>query len=294
MEWRFPQLLGLKTQQPRSAREVFGRSSDSRWLKILKRSVREPVIDGVHLPRFPPAELQRVTVGSAHEQALGEAFKFYTHVKDVCARHGAPLGAGSEILDFGVSWGRIIRFFIKDVDAESLHGVDTCAEFLGAARETGVPGQLHQIGPFGQLPYPDCSFDLVYAYSVFTHLPEHVQDHWLAEIARTLKPRGLLVATVEPPRFLEFFTGLDPRDERLNPWQVAMARKVQDAPHLKARLATHGFVYIPDRDGIDEVYGDCVMTPAYFAEHWGQYLEPLEFLDDPKRFWQAVVVVRKR
>lgn len=281
-------------EQSRSARQAFGQLSDSRWLKVLKRSIKEPVIDGVRLPGFPPEQLQSRTVGSAFDHALTEAGNFYTYVKDVCARHGVPVQPGTRILDFGVSWGRIIRFFLKDVDPQDLHGVDTSADFLAAARETGVPGQLHQTTALGRLPYDDGGFDLVYAYSVFTHLPERVQDHWLGEIARTLKPGGLLVATVEPPRFLDYFAPLDPADTRLHPWHASMARKIQADPGMKARLQSTGFVYIPDRDGVDEVYGDCVMTPGYAREHWGRFLEVRDFLDDPNRFWQAVVVARKR
>lgn len=277
-----------------SARQVFGRLSDERWLKVLQRSIKDPVIDGFRLPGFPPEHLQSKTVGSAYDHALREACNFYSYVKDVCAKHASPVRPGTEILDFGVSWGRIIRFFLKDVDPATLHGVDISPEFLGAARDTGVPGHLHQIQPLGRLPYPDGAFDLVYAYSVFTHLPEHVQDHWLAEISRTLKPGGLLVATVEPPRFLDYFAPLDPADKKLHPWHAMMARKIQADPGMKARLQDNGFVYIPDRDGVNEVYGDCVMTPAYVRDHWGRYLEVVDFLDDPKRFWQAVVVARKR
>jgi SAM-dependent methyltransferase len=281
--------------QSRSARQVFGQISDSRWLKILKRSIKESVVDGVHLPGFPAEELQRRTVGSSNDHTLGEAFAFYTYAKEVCARHGIPVRPGSEILDFGVSWGRIIRFFLKDVDPETLHGVDTNADFLGAARQTGIPGHLHQIDPLGRLPYAERSFDLVYAYSVFTHLPEHVQDHWLAEIARTLKPGTLLITTVEPPRFLDYFAPLDPEDKTLHPWHAMMARKIRADPGLKVRLQDSGFVYIPTRDdGAKEVYGDCVMTPAYVREHWGQWFEVIDYLDDPRRFWQAVVVARVR
>lgn len=277
-----------------SALQTFGRLRDSKWLKILKRSIKEPMIDGVRLPGFPSSELQRQTVGSDYEHTLGEAFKFYTYAKDACARYGVQIQQRSRILDFGVSWGRIIRFFLKDVEPEGLHSVDTNTEFLRAAQQTNVPGQLHQISPLGRLPYAEQFFDLVYAYSVFTHLPEHVQDHWLAEIARTLKPGAIFIATVEPPRFLEFFAPLDPEDKTLHPWHAAMARKIRADTGLSARLQASGFVYIPDEDGIDEVYGDCVMTPAYIREHWGRYFEIIDYLDDRKRFWQAVVVARKR
>lgn len=277
-------------EQSFSARQTFGRLSDPRWLKVLKRSIKEPVIDGVCLPGFPSEELQRHTVGSSFDHTLGEAFNFYTYAKEMCAKYGAPVRQGSEVLDFGVSWGRIIRFFMKDVDPETLHGVDTSADFLAAARETGVPGHLHQIDPLGRLPYAEGSFDLVYAYSVFTHLPEDVQDHWLTEIARTLKPGGLLIATVEPPRFLDFFAPLDPDDKSLHPWHAAMARRIRADPELKTCLRTKGFAFISD--GVSKFYGDCVVTPAYVREHWGKYFEIVDYLDDPKRFWQAVVVAR--
>lgn len=280
-------------EQSHSARQVFGHLSDADWLKVLKRSIKKPVIDGVRLPGFAPDAMQRHTVGSSFEATLDEASAFYTHVKDVCARNGTPLRQASQILDFGVSWGRFVRFFLKDVDSASLHGVDVNAEYLAAARETGVPGDLQKIDPLGRLPYADQSFDLVYAYSVFTHLPENVQDHWLAEIARTLKPGALLVATVEPPRFLDFFAPLNPDDKKLHPWHAMMARKIRADPGMKARLNDKGFVYIPSGTGVNELYGDCVMTPSYSREHWGRWFEVLDYLDDPKRFWQAVVVARK-
>jgi SAM-dependent methyltransferase len=280
-------------EQTPSVRQTFGRLRDSQWLEILKQSIREPLIKGVRLPGFASSEMQRHTVGSDYELSLQEAFNFYTYVKDVCEKTAVPIRPGSEILDFGVSWGRIIRFFLKDVDPETLHGVDTDAEFLQAATQTSVPGHLHQIDPLGSLPYADRSFDLVYAYSVFTHLPERVQDHWLQEISRTLRPGAMFVATVEPPRFLHSFEAVDPKDESLHPWHAAMARKIRSDPGLKERLRSSGFVYIPDGDGIDEVYGDCVITPGYVREHWGRYFDIIDYLDDPKRFWQAVVVARK-
>ncbi|MEJ5992281.1 class I SAM-dependent methyltransferase [Ramlibacter sp. PS3R-8] len=266
-------------------------------MKVLQRSIKEPVIDGIRLPGFPPAELQVYTVGSAFDKTLSEASNFYAHVKAACARNGKPIRPGTEILDFGVSWGRVIRFFLKDVDAATLHGVDTSAKFLDAARQTGIPGHLHQIDPMGRLPYDDRAFDLAFAYSVFTHLPEHVQDHWLADIARTLRPGALLIATVEPPRFLDYFAALDVEDKSLHPWQASMARKIRSDGGLKARLQADGYVYIPEKEGTDgsgETYGDCVMTKAYVQQHWGRWFDIVEFLDDPKRFWQAVVVARVR
>jgi SAM-dependent methyltransferase len=283
--------------RPTTPLEAFGPLSDARWLKVLLRSINAPEIGGIRLPGFPPPEMQSSTVGSAYKSTLREAHNFYVFVKAACARHATAIHAGTQVLDFGVSWGRILRFFLKDVDPQSLHGVDVSSVFLEAARNTGVPGHLHQIEPLGRLPYADRELDLAYAYSVFTHLPEHVQDHWLAEIARTLRPGSLLVATVEPPRFLDYFAHIDSQDKSLHPWHAAMARKIQADPGLKARLDAGGFIYLPSTDGSDgagETYGDCVMTPEYVRRHWGQWFDVVEYVDDPKRFWQAVVVARRK
>ena len=45
------------------------------------------------------------------------------------------------------------------------------------------------------LPLPDAHFDVVTAFSVFTHIDE-LDSPWLLELRRILKPGGLLDATI--------------------------------------------------------------------------------------------------
>ena len=281
-------------KKEKTLRGQFGGLSDDQWLDVLIKSVEQPVIKGVRMPSFAAAEVQKETVGAANKDALKAAHVFYVYAKAACQRYGSVLQEGSQILDFGVSWGRICRFFLKDVDISGIHGVDVNDRYLEMARQSGCAGHLSLIEPLGRLPYDGPTFNLTYAYSVFTHLPEHVQDNWLAEIARTLRPGGLLVATVEPPRFFDFFAEMNPNDPSLHPWHAVMARKTQADPSLRTRLASDGHVYIPWDGEVGEVYGDTVMTSNYVHEHWGRHFEVLEYLDDPKQFWQAVVVARKR
>jgi len=44
-------------------------------------------------------------------------------------------------------------------------------------------------------PYPDNSFDKVFLFSVFTHMPLPEIEHYLAEIKRVLKPNGKCLST---------------------------------------------------------------------------------------------------
>ena len=46
-----------------------------------------------------------------------------------------------------------------------------------------------------QFPYPDCSFDVAFAASVFTHMLPAATTAYLREIARVLKPKGRCLLT---------------------------------------------------------------------------------------------------
>ncbi|PWU25610.1 MAG: class I SAM-dependent methyltransferase, partial [Candidatus Rokuibacteriota bacterium] len=47
------------------------------------------------------------------------------------------------------------------------------------------------------LAYGESTFDLVYAFSVFTHLTEEAQHAWIADCRRVLRPGGyLLISTL--------------------------------------------------------------------------------------------------
>ena len=61
-----------------------------------------------------------------------------------------------------------------------------------------VPGQPPERG----VDYPDATFDLIYAFSVFTHLAPAGQTFWIAELTRVLKPGGCLFLTTHGEHYL--------------------------------------------------------------------------------------------
>jgi SAM-dependent methyltransferase len=46
------------------------------------------------------------------------------------------------------------------------------------------------------LPFTPAMFDLVYAYSIFTHLERQTLKRWAEEIARILRPNGVFLFTI--------------------------------------------------------------------------------------------------
>ena len=97
------------------------------------------------------------------------------------------------ILDFGCGCGRVTRRLAglpgevrgSDVDGPA---VDWCRENLTFATFTE-----NELEP--PLPFPAEDVDFVYAFSVLTHLPVPVQHAWVDELARVLRPGGLLLVS---------------------------------------------------------------------------------------------------
>jgi SAM-dependent methyltransferase len=274
----------------------FANLSDEEWLETLQRSVTEEVINGVIFPRFPDDVVQSNFVGSANEDALQEAYKFYSFVKNKSASMGMPVAPNSSVLDFGCGWGRYLRFFWKDVEATNLYGVDVDSRIIALCRETGVPGTFNVLERFGRLPFPDAFFSHVIAYSVFTHLPEKVHLHWMREIGRVTKPGACFCLTLEPSRFLDFVSSLDEKKAAEHGWFRAMSRFADLASRSKPVFDSGEIVFLPTGGGEyrePDVYGEAIVPLAYIKENWKGFFDVVEYIDDPSRFWQATLAVQR-
>ncbi len=103
-----------------------------------------------------------------------------------------------KILDWGCGPGRLIRhlpqytgegceFYATDYNRKS---IAWCKKHL--------PGiHFHVNSTEASLPYPDHFFDIIYGYSVLTHLSGEKQNQWYTELLRILKPGGILFVTTQ-------------------------------------------------------------------------------------------------
>jgi SAM-dependent methyltransferase len=106
-----------------------------------------------------------------------------------------PIESFVSILDLGCGCGRVLRHW-SDVRGPRFFGTDYNPAGPEWARQnlTGVSFSVNQLIP--PLPYPDRKFDLVYAVSVFTHLPRAIQRTWIEELHRVIEPGGILMLTL--------------------------------------------------------------------------------------------------
>lgn len=97
-------------------------------------------------------------------------------------------------LEIGCGPGRLLKPMSKYFG--EIHGIDVSDEMIRLARQrlTGIPHAHAHAGSGSDLaPFADSSFDFVYSYAVFQHIPSReVVFNYLNEAVRVLKPGGLV------------------------------------------------------------------------------------------------------
>lgn len=102
---------------------------------------------------------------------------------------------GDSVLDFGCGNGRLFELF-RDIKNIRYAGVDQSEKLIDLARAKYPAGEFLCVEGF-RLPFPDSSFDAVFAVAVLHHIPSaKKRKKLLAEFRRVLKPGGTLIITV--------------------------------------------------------------------------------------------------
>ena len=107
---------------------------------------------------------------------------------------------GKRVLDFGCASGRVLRHFLDEAyTVAEFHGCDVDGPSTEWLQENLCPPiQVVQNDADPPLPYEAQGFDLIYAWSVFTHLYWN-WSAWLLEVHRLLVDDGILIASILGP-----------------------------------------------------------------------------------------------
>lgn len=143
---------------------------------------------------LPPA-LLRAQAGPKHADAayfLQSGEHHAELIRELLREQGSSVEDVGALLDWGCGCGRILRHW-AGLEATRVCGCDINPKMVEWCNEHLPFADASVNDLFPPLPYADSTFDLVYAFSVMTHLSEELQHAWMDECNRVLKPGGYLL-----------------------------------------------------------------------------------------------------
>jgi len=274
--------------------------SDKNWFNLVCRSESEPglMINGDPLPGFPEAAIQEMTTGESGRSTLREANFFY----EDCIRKFEESENFSKdnktLMDFGTGWGRVLRFFLKDFQADNLYGADVYPELLEICNSTFEFGTFIQCDAFPPIELDDESIDFITGYSVFSHLSEEASLAWIKEFSRVMKPGGVLALTTRGRWFLDHCESMKGRG--VEGFPKALSDMFEDFDEARNKYDRGGFVH-SNRAGItgngplnSTFYGETFIPEQYAKRVYSDYFEVLDYDFTPGRSTHPIMFFRKR
>lgn len=165
------------------------------------------------------------------------------------------LPTAPQILDWGCGPARITRHIQGLLPNAQVYGTDTNADTIAW-------NELHfnsiSFVPQKQtppLPFTDQQFDLIIGFSVLTHIPANMQEKWMNELYRILKPGGIIWLTTHGQYYIQKLSN-----------------------HTKQAITNQGIYNTPyPQSGhrMMSTYHD----PAYFKKILAEKFELLSFFD---------------
>ncbi|HEY8472339.1 MAG TPA: methyltransferase domain-containing protein [Natronosporangium sp.] len=216
------------------------------------------------------------------------------------------LRPGMAVLDAGCGVGSIALDIARRIAPGRLTGIDVDPGQIEVARRSaadrGIDNVVFETGSVTALPFPDGSFDAVYANAVLQYLPDPV--HALSELRRVLRPGGL--AAVSDDDLATVVASPDLPELRLavSLFERAVAHQggnTRYSRHLRSLMRAAGFARTQGFALAPEVYGDTEsvhwfvefatglfgaprMSELIVAEGWATRAE-LARLHDALRSW---------
>jgi SAM-dependent methyltransferase len=268
--------------------------SDAEWLDVVVGDSKLPGFAGIKLFGLPDPSIQTSTVGRSGDIVLRSIYDFYVFQKELLFKYGNGVRHDSRILDFGCGWGRIIRFFRKDFDPQLTFGVDVQQRLLDVARRDVPDCNFIKIANHPPIEFAAAEFDLIYAYSVFSHIPERMALQWVREFSRILRPGGIICLTTRPRSHIMGVHNSQHHDAGM------LAEIIANPENALKRYDLGEFVHYPAAGGAqlcESEWGESMIPPGYARDKLADGLEFIGFFDEywtsQYSFLQPAIVLRK-
>ena len=206
---------------------------------------------------MPPQDVHAMT----HDlEAAGGSLYYGDLVVESLAAVGAPFEAGTRVLDFGCSSGRVSRVLKAYEPAAECDGCDPNGPAVEWAAEN-LPGIRFFESPLAPpLDVVEGTYDVAFAISIWSHFDEGPALAWLEEMRRILRPGGYLIVTTQGFSAVRGFVANDPSLQTRDFAIDALGRMYVSGFHFLE-------VFEDDDWGVPaEGWGMAVMSPEWLLE----------------------------
>jgi len=257
--------------------------ADNQWFETICKSYLNPPVffNNLELPGFPPDELQARTTGQSGIATLKEAFIFYDDCINNFKGFNVPIQSTHKLLDFGVGWGRITRFFLKNLPITNIYGIDVMEGFVKICKETFRSDNFIVTAPFPPTPLLDAQFNFIIGYSVFSHLSEKACSKWMDEFQRILVPGGIVAVTTRGRHFFAYCESLKNKKNSLSDYQKSLIHSNIDGVGGGGAMNS-------------SFYGESFIPKEYAQSAYSDKFTLEKFLFDSKRQSHPIMFFRKK
>lgn len=228
-------------------------------------------------PDMVSNEVQAKWTGSHGDSLLQTSLAF---IKTMAYGYVTLTGKNIEnakVLDYGCGWGRLIRLLYKLTPIENIYGVDPWDKSIEECIRHRLKGNIKKSDWVPEsLPFTE-KFNLIFAFSVFTHLSPNTASTALRTLSNYIEPDGILVITIRPKEYWQFHEG--------GKLSAAMLKAHEEtgyafAPH-KNRWVVNGEI----------TYGDASISLDYLRENFPNW-RVAQIEQNKVDLYQTVVFLR--
>jgi SAM-dependent methyltransferase len=216
--------------------------------------------------------------GKTPEEFVQGAKTTASLLRTVMKEQNLRLDRNSAVLDWGCATGRVLQEFKDEANSCEFWGTDIDGSAIAWANEYfSPPFHFVTCTIYPHLPFEDRKFSLIYGGSVFTHI-RYLEDFWLMELNRILRPGGLIVVTVQDESTIEWF-----RDNHVGASRIPRNFDLN-------RLTAHDQVYLAGDSWDGEL---TFFRAAWLRRSWGRYFDVVDIKPRAEGFQTAVVLAKR-
>jgi SAM-dependent methyltransferase len=207
-------------------------------------------------------------------------------VGSALASVGADMASIRSALDFGCSSGRVVRVLAAAYPHVRWHGCDPNGPAIAWASENLPDIEFFVNGDAPPLPLADCSLDLAYAISIWSHFAPALGLRWLTEMHRLIRPGGYLVCTTHGLTSVDYYA----KHRHRTPEQ---SQEIADALYRQGWWYAAEFGEEGDWGVINPDWGTAFLSPEWLLTQLCPRWRVLEFAPGRNQDNQDVYVLQR-